>query len=307
MSLSLKKVAEKPNVDAAPLTDEEMAFASIKLNLPRYPSVERSFVDPAQQQQAVALVSFLPCEGASPNKLGVFGFAKVRGVYSTEKEANDRAVYLIRNIDSVHTIHHVSVGHAFPLGDCDFQERWSDKVVDEKDAALAARMEPPSTSDRALRDIVEHADEQFEPGLARKLLEGDLVNEAFDEAISERQYREANRDARARESVLKRERQLVKDAREGPSDVDRYITERNKYATVATRYVERQKEMEKYREILTATWRRIHQLETPDILASYRDVYMDTLKECGVDMDDPAGQRVRSNFETLPLFDFIKE
>lgn len=305
MSLSLKKVAQKPDMEAPSLTDAETLEAEHLLNRGRYPAVERSFVDPAQPQQAVALVSFLPCEGATPNRLGLFGFAKVRGVYSTEKEAHDRAVHLIRNIDSVHTIHHVRVGHAFPVGDSDFQERWSERVVEERDAAMAARMDP-APADAALRDLAAHADDGVEPGLARKLLLED-VTESFEESLDVREARETERDRKARESVLKRERLLIEDARDGPCDVDRYITERNKYATVATRYAEREREMQKYREILNKTWRSIRRLETPEILASYRDVYQRTLAECGVDVSDPAGQRVRDNFENLPVFDFVKE
>jgi len=301
MSLSLKKVAQKPNLEAPVLTDAETEAARRSLHRAEYPVVERSFVDPAQPQQAVALVSFLPCEGAAPNRLGLFGFAKVRGVYSTEKEAHDRAVHLIRSVDSVHTIHHVRVGHAFPVGDSDFQERWSERVADERDAALAARM-AAAPADAALRDLAAHDD----TGLTRRLLIDD-VDDAFAESLDVRQRREADRDRRARESVLKRERQLVKDARDGPCDIDRYITERNKYATVATRFHELEKEMERYREILRDTLPKIRALETPEILASYRDVYRTTLAECGIDMSDPAGQRVRDNFETLPVFDFIKE
>jgi len=306
MSLSLKKVAQKPLVDAAPLNDAETGAAVAALDSRRYPALERSFIDPVQAQQAVALVSFLPCKGASPNNLGLFGFAKVRGVYSTEKEANDRAVYLIRNIDSVHTIHHVRVGHAFPVGDFDFQERWCERVADEKDAALWARMDPPA-SDAAVRDLVEHADRDIEPGLARKILDGELVEESFEDSLDVKQRLETDRDARAREAIRKRERNLLKDARDGPSDVDRYITERTKYATVATKYKELEKEMEKYRIILKKQWRQISLLETPEILASYREIYSQTLKECGINADDPAGRHVRSNFETLPVFDFVKE
>jgi hypothetical protein len=299
MSLSLKKVAQNPSLDAAPLTDAETAAAVKQLNSARYPAVERSFVDPAQAQQAVALVSFLPCEGASPNKLGLFGFAKVRGVYSTEKEAQDRAVYLIRNFDSVNTIHHVRVGCPFPVGDADFQSRWSDSVAEERDAALADRLEVRS-ADNAVRDLAAHGDDCLEKGLTKKLIE-----DALEESLEVLGERESERDRRARESVLKRERQLIDDARNGPSAVDRYITERNKYATVATRYQEREKEMEKYKNILKKTWALIRSLETPEILESYRSVYERTLEECGIKMTDPAGERVRSNFEKLPVFEFI--
>lgn len=296
MSLSLKKVAEKPDVEASPLDDRELDDALRCLNSKNYRAIERSFVDPSQANQAVALISFLPCAGAKPNELGLFGFAKIRGVYSTEKEANDRAVYLIRNIDSVHTIHHVRVGHAFPLGDCQFQEKWGDRVADEKDAALAARLEC-QPADKAIRDLADHVNDD--------LTSKELIESAFDDSIGNLNDRESERDRRARESVLRRERKLIEDARNGPDAVDAYITERNKYATVATRFVERSKELEKYKNVLKKSWKTFHSLETPEILDSYRSIYQKTLEECGIKMSDPAGQKIRDNFENPPVFDFL--
>jgi hypothetical protein len=300
MSLSLKKIAQKP-LNEPELTENEVAHACSVLNAGSYRAVERSFVDPGQAQQNVALFSFLPCEGATPNRLGIFGFAKVRGVYATEKEANDRAVYLIRKIDSVNKIHHVRVGQSFPLGSLDFQEKWTESVNDEKDAELEAKMTGGNATDK-LKDLIDYNDEFVdEVGFTQG-----LVDDAFCDSFCIAKDKESERDRKARESVLKRQKQLLEDVKCGPSHVDQYITERNKFASVATRYQEREAEMLLYRDILKKSFEKMKQLETPEILDTYREIYEKTLEECGVNFSDPAGQKVRKNFETLPVFDFIK-
>jgi len=40
---------------------------------------------------------------------------KVRGVYATDEEANERAEFIIRNVDSYHEIFHANVGRPFPV------------------------------------------------------------------------------------------------------------------------------------------------------------------------------------------------
>ena len=65
--------------------------------------------------QYIGLVSFVPAKGATPNENGVFGFAKLRGNYSNEIDANQRAEYLIKGVDSYHQIYHTYVGRPFPI------------------------------------------------------------------------------------------------------------------------------------------------------------------------------------------------
>ena len=65
--------------------------------------------------QAVGLISFTPAKGATPNQNGVFGFAKLRGNYASQLEAQQRAEAIIRTIDSYHQIYHTYVGRPFPV------------------------------------------------------------------------------------------------------------------------------------------------------------------------------------------------
>ena len=74
------------------------------------------FVPPLQGKEFdIALVSFIPAKGATPNENGLFGFAKIRGCFASEMEASQRAEYLIRNVDSYNKIFHAYCGRPFPI------------------------------------------------------------------------------------------------------------------------------------------------------------------------------------------------
>lgn len=108
----------KPDAHAAPLTPDEAGHAVAALNKPgllKFPKVERGYADPPIMNQQVGLISFVPAEGATPNKYGIFGMAKLRGNFATADEAQIKAEHIIRNVDSAHTIHHTYVGRPFPI------------------------------------------------------------------------------------------------------------------------------------------------------------------------------------------------
>lgn len=109
----------KPDLSLPPLTNNEATVALSELNntsfVDKFPKVDRTYADPPVAMQNYGLISFIPAKGATPNENGVFGFAKLRGNYGTDIEANQRAEYLIRNIDSCHQIYHTYVGRPFPL------------------------------------------------------------------------------------------------------------------------------------------------------------------------------------------------
>lgn len=80
-----------------------------------YPRRERFFADPDFNNQIYALFSFVPSMGATPDKDGIFGMAKIRGVTSDLPSADERAEFLIRNIDSCHKVFTTYVGKPFPV------------------------------------------------------------------------------------------------------------------------------------------------------------------------------------------------
>lgn len=109
----------KPDQFVEPLSVEETKEAIAELNnntiTSKFSRVDRTYADPAVPLQNISLFSFMPAKGATPNANGVFGFAKIRGSYATEMEANQRAEYIIRNVDSYNQIFHTYVGRPFPI------------------------------------------------------------------------------------------------------------------------------------------------------------------------------------------------
>ena len=94
----------KSDMRSPPLTEDQVDSAMKALNdtsfVDKFPKIERQYADPAIPLQVYSLVSFVPSKGATPDKDGVFGFAKCRGNYASQPEANERAEYIIRNVDS---------------------------------------------------------------------------------------------------------------------------------------------------------------------------------------------------------------
>jgi hypothetical protein len=109
----------KPDQFAAPLDDTQFVDAVKELNdssfIQKFPRVDRTYADPAIPLQNYSLFSFMPAKGATPNDNGIFGFAKIRGSFASEIEANQRAEYLIKNVDSYNQIFHTYTGRPFPI------------------------------------------------------------------------------------------------------------------------------------------------------------------------------------------------
>jgi hypothetical protein len=109
----------RPDQGSPPLSEHEVSAAMDALNndsfTKKFSRVDRTYADPPVPLQNIALISFIPAKGATPDAMGVFGMAKVRGSYSTQMEADQRAEFIIRNADSYHTIHHAYVGRPFPI------------------------------------------------------------------------------------------------------------------------------------------------------------------------------------------------
>ena len=102
------------NDDEVQMLSEELNVTSI-LNSTENIRLERKFMDPTDAFQTIGLFSFIPSKGASPDKNGIYGFAKLRGNFATKEEANSKAEEIIRSVDSYHKIYHCRVGYPFPL------------------------------------------------------------------------------------------------------------------------------------------------------------------------------------------------
>jgi hypothetical protein len=123
------------------LTETEVSSAvstlSQKAYLEKFPQFDRVYCDPPMAMQQFGLISFVPSRGATPDSNGIFGFAKLRGNFSTILESDERAEKIIRDVDSYNSIKHCVVGRPFPLTTSeDFSE-----VVNEIDIKKVATEE----------------------------------------------------------------------------------------------------------------------------------------------------------------------
>ncbi len=103
--------------NTAPLTDSELESAVQELSVnAKHPKVNRRFIDPpVTGEPQFALFSFIPTKGAKPDEHGFFGFAKIRGCYTTPDAAKDRAQDIIRDVDSTNSIFTCKVGLPIPV------------------------------------------------------------------------------------------------------------------------------------------------------------------------------------------------
>ena len=145
--------------NVAPLTDAQMSHATTQLNVSsyveRFPQVERRYADPPLELQKVGLISFVPAKGATPNEKGVYGFAKLRGNFASEHEANEQAERLIRNVDSYHQIYHTYVGRPFPLTQSSDYSKEVNQVDLQKEMASAMSDDIRKKREKEQKDIEE--------------------------------------------------------------------------------------------------------------------------------------------------------
>jgi hypothetical protein len=103
----------------AELTEEEVKHAKEELiddgMIQKFRRQDKFYADPIYNNQIYCLTSFVPTKGAQPDEHGVFGFMKVRGTFFTQDEANQRAEWIIRNVDSYHKIQTAYTGKPFPV------------------------------------------------------------------------------------------------------------------------------------------------------------------------------------------------
>lgn len=148
-----------PDQNAPALTTEQTQEAMKALNVTsfveRFPVVERRYADPAVDLQKIGLISFIPAKGATPNDKGVFGFAKLRGNYASEEEANARAEFIVRNVDSYHPIYHTYVGRPFPLTESSDYSKEISRVDLRKETTESISADVKSKREKDLQEIEE--------------------------------------------------------------------------------------------------------------------------------------------------------
>lgn len=132
----------RPPVKVTPLTEEELASAWEELVitefLEKWPRTERYWSDPSYKDQVYCMSSFVPAPGATPDKDGVYGMMKIRGVFSNEGEMRDRCRELIEKVDSDHKYFQAYVGRPFPCTLNDKKFCAETETIDIKSKAVEA-------------------------------------------------------------------------------------------------------------------------------------------------------------------------
>lgn len=245
----------RPEQGAPALTEPEVEEAMKSLNntdfVKKFPAVDRTYQDPAIPLQVYGLVSFTPAKGATPNAHGIYGFAKLRGNYGTEVEANQRAEYLIRNADSYHQIYHTYVGRPFPI------------TFSSKFSAETSEIDIRKQTTQAISaNIKEQKDEEHK-------------------TMNEMKQREEKMLA---ESKKNREKEN-EDAPDTEEPFEKYITLCVKKAQLSWTFLEHLKKLDEVRNIILKTREELEDMnkEFPDFRDQYFEKYKKARQEAGLD------------------------
>lgn len=226
-------------------TDEEVEILHDKLNKDvRDLQVDKYYADPNQFGQNIALVSFIPSSGSKPDKDNIYGMMKVRGIYGTEEEANERAEFLIRNVDSYHEIFHCKVGRPFPI-----------------------------TDSNEFANTVKSIDIRKK---TTELISEDILNK-------KRQEKQEMMGIEEREKNLLEESKKAQ-AGEKMDIFDEYITMNIKRAQLLWTYKETQEKLKQMKESYLTSIERIKEIdiEHPEYKEQYKEKYMEARRQAGI-------------------------
>jgi len=245
----------RPEQGVRTLTETEVSEAMKALNnnsfTDKFPRVDRTYADPPIPMQNIGLLSFTPAKGATPNEHGVFGFAKVRGNYATPMEADQRAEFIIRNVDSYHQIYHLYVGRPFPITSSSEYSAETSEVDIRREATKTVSSHIKQQKDEEQKEV---------------------------------------RDMKEREEKMLAESKKAREddgngAAVGGDPYEKYITLSVKKAQLSWTFLEHLKKLKEVRDIIIKTRKEIAELdnEHPDFRDKYFDKYMKAREDAGLD------------------------
>jgi len=245
----------RPEQGVRTLTETEVSEAMKALNnnsfTDKFPRIDRTYADPPIPMQNIGLLSFTPAKGATPNENGVFGFAKVRGNYATPMEADQRAEFIIRNVDSYHQIYHLYVGRPFPITSSSEYSAETSEVDIRREATKTVSSHIKQQKDEEQKEV---------------------------------------RDMKEREEKMLAESKKAREddgngAAVGGDPYEKYITLSVKKAQLSWTFLEHLKKLKEVRDIIIKTRKEIAELdnEHPDFRDKYFDKYMKAREDAGLD------------------------
>lgn len=243
------RVSNQLKLSKETIPENEVPLAVQTLNKDiRFTQVERYYADPSIYGQNIALVSFIPARGAKPDKDNIYGMMKVRGVFASEQEANDRAEYIIKNVDSYNEIFHTHVGRPFPITTSDIYSN-EIQTIDIKQ----------KTTDVICNDI-----------LSKKKNEKQEI-----EQMKERE-----------KTLLEESKKAQEDS--PLDEFEQYITQQVKRAQLIWTYKETFTKIKQMKESILKSSSIIKDMEeeNPDFLTKYKDRYYQARKEANLKDED---------------------
>jgi hypothetical protein len=193
-------------------------------------------------------VSFIPAKGAKPDKDNIYGMMKIRGVFASEQEANDRAEFIIKNVDSYNEIFHTYVGRPFPITTSDIYAN-EIKTIDIKQ----------KTTDVISNDI-----------LSKKKNEKQEI-----EQMKERE-----------KALLEESKKAQEDS--PLDEFEQYITQQVKRAQLIWTYKETTAKLKQMKESIHKSTAIIREIESEheDFLSKYKERYYQARKEANLKDED---------------------
>lgn len=237
----------KANTSEPPLTNDQTRHALVSqydnTSISLFPRVERKYADPAITNQNYALVSFVPSKEAKPDSDGCYGMMKIRGVFPTIEEADERAEYIVKNVDSYQSILTTFVGRPFPLIPHDA----------EKYGAKLNKIDVNKKTEEVISKDIKAKREQDNKEVA---------------------------EIREREEKLKQD---VKVEMEDLPSEEMYTTLRVKRSQLIYTYMENIKKMRELKELIYNTDKEIQVMDANDstLIEQYHQRYMDARRESG--------------------------
>jgi len=234
----------KPSSGTPPLNQEELSAAlPVKYNKV-FPEVERRYADPVDNGQRFVLISFVPSKGATPDTDGVYGMAKIRGAYGTIEEADDRAEFLVKNVDSYQQILTTFMGRPFPL------------VVSGEDYGATIK----------------------EIDVNKK------VEEVVKEDVKEKRNEEKKvmKEIKKKEEELKKD--VEQEITEESNPEELYTMLRVKRSQLLYTYIESKKKMEEMKTLILQSDQQIKKMDAqhPDFINMYKERYTEAREAAGL-------------------------
>jgi ribosomal protein L29 len=260
--------------DNDPPLDKESTMAATNELSKKPPDLfkksERRYVDPPIPDQQISLFSFMPSKDAKPDKHGIYGFAKIRGTYANEEQAQQRAIYIIQQVDSVNKIFHVKTGMPFPVST---RSDFSCKIDNV--------------------DLTANAKETI----------SNLVRQAGDEDKKQIQ------EIRDRELQLKADVSKTSEQHKAElTPLDKYIFARKKLSDNLYVFVEHKKQLACIKTVICDAQKESEMIENeyPYVLDEYKEKYEQAARESGINESmDHMALMIKQYFNEKPDLDKI--